>query len=66
MRSNAGSPEHSLSDSQPSIPFKSKKPYNAPKFTLLRPDQAGKWLKAKGLTGDPLVDLVAEPDRGTR
>ena len=66
MPSSGGSPEHSGSDSQPNIPFKSKKPYNAPKFTVLRPDKAGKWLKDKGLTGDPLVDLVAEPDRGTR
>lgn len=70
MQSSGGSPNRSVSDGQPNTPPKAKKPYNAPKFTVLRPDQAVAELKAKGLAGDPevqkLLDLMAEFDRGTR
>jgi hypothetical protein len=70
MQSSGGSPKRSVSEGQPIIPPKAKKPYSAPKFKVLRPDQAVAELKAKGLPGDPevqkLLDLMAERDRRTK
>jgi hypothetical protein len=70
MQSSGGSPNRYVSDGQPSTPPKAKKPYSAPKFKVLRPDQSVAELKAKGLPGDPevqkLLDLMAERDRRTK
>jgi hypothetical protein len=55
--------------SQPNTPPKARKPYNATKVTVLKPDQAEAELKAKGLPGDPgvqkLLDVMAKSDKGT-
>jgi hypothetical protein len=68
MQSSGASPNHSDRDSQSGTPG-AKKPYSAPKITVLKPDQAEAELKAKGLPGDPgvqkLLGLMARPDEGT-
>jgi len=70
MQSSGGSPNRDASDSQPSTPPKAKKPYSAPKFKVLRPDQAVAELKEKGLPGDPevqkLLDVMAKLDKRTK
>jgi hypothetical protein len=60
MQSSAGSPNRYVSDGQPSTPPKGKKPYSAPKFKALRPDQAVAELKSKGLPGDREVQNLLE------
>ena len=70
MQSSGASQSHSVTDSQPNATRDVKKPYNAPKVTVLKPDQAEAELRAKGLPpGDPgvqkLLDLIAKPGKGT-
>jgi hypothetical protein len=47
------SPNGSVSDKQPNNLSKTRKPYKAPRFTVLRPDQAEAELKARAVPGDP-------------
>jgi len=69
MQSSGASQSHSVADSQPNATPGAKKPYNAPKVTVLKQDQAEAELKAKGLPGDPgvqkLLNLMAKPGKGT-
>lgn len=63
MQSSGGKPNRLVRDNPSS---KARKPYVAPTFTALRPDQAKAELESKGIPGDPavqkLLGLVPAPD----
>jgi hypothetical protein len=65
MPSSGSGPSHAvLNHNQPHIPSRVKRPYNAPKCTVLSSVQAEAKLKAKTVPGDPgtekLLDSIRE------